>query len=93
MTKITPSVQYVFHQMQALKPYVGAFYRRTDIDGLPDLDSAGALGRRLSPGGTRRTTRPGRGLQVLFRIAGGQCIGSPTVSRRLVALSILTGMK
>jgi hypothetical protein len=42
MTKITPSVQYVFHQMQALKPYVGAFYRRTDIDGLPDLDSAGA---------------------------------------------------
>ena len=42
MTKITPSVQYVFHQMQALKPYVGAFYRRTDIDGLPDLDSVGA---------------------------------------------------
>jgi opacity protein-like surface antigen len=42
MTKITPSVQYVFHQMQRLKPYVGGFYRRTNIDGLPDLDSVGA---------------------------------------------------
>ena len=42
MTKITPSVQYVFHQVQVVKPYVGAFYRRTDIDGLPDLDSVGA---------------------------------------------------
>jgi hypothetical protein len=41
MYKITPSVQYVFHQVP-LKPYVGAFYRRTSIDGLPDLDSAGA---------------------------------------------------
>ena len=42
MTKITPSVQYVFHRVQVVKPYVGAFYRRTDIDGLPDLDSVGA---------------------------------------------------
>ncbi|HJY76460.1 MAG TPA: hypothetical protein VKE95_07500 [Burkholderiales bacterium] len=42
MSKITPSVQYVFYQVQAVKPYVGAFYRRTSIDGLPDLDSAGA---------------------------------------------------
>jgi hypothetical protein len=42
MTKITPSVQYVFYQVQAVKPYVGAFYRRTNIDGLDDLDSIGA---------------------------------------------------
>jgi len=42
MTKITPSVQYVFHRVQVVKPYVGAFYRRTDVDGLPDLDSVGA---------------------------------------------------
>jgi hypothetical protein len=42
MTKVTASTQYVFHQPQVLKPYVGAFYRRTDIDGLPDLDSVGA---------------------------------------------------
>jgi hypothetical protein len=27
--------------MQPVKPYVGGFYRRTDIDGLPDLDSVG----------------------------------------------------
>ena len=42
MSKITPSVQYVFHQMQRIKPYVGGFYRRTNIEGLPDLDSVGA---------------------------------------------------
>ena len=41
LTKITPSVQYVFYQVQTVKPYVGAFYRRTSIDGLPDLDSIG----------------------------------------------------
>ena len=39
--KITPSVQYVFHQMQTVKPYAGAFWRRTSIDGLDDLDSVG----------------------------------------------------
>ena len=42
VTKITPSVQYVFYQAGALKPYVGGFYRRTEIDGLPSLDSLGA---------------------------------------------------
>ena len=42
MTKITPSLQYVFHRMQTVKPYIGAFYRRTDIESLPDLDSVGA---------------------------------------------------
>ena len=41
MTKITPSVQYVFHQIRTVKPYVGAFYRRTDIERLEDLDSWG----------------------------------------------------
>ena len=40
MYKVTPSLQYVFHQA-ALKPYIGGFYRRTEIDGLPSLDSAG----------------------------------------------------
>lgn len=42
MTKITPSVQYVFYQVDPVKPYVGAFYRRTNISGLDDLDSYGA---------------------------------------------------
>ena len=41
MTKYTASTQYVFHQMRTAKPYVGAFYRRTDVNGLPDLDSVG----------------------------------------------------
>jgi opacity protein-like surface antigen len=41
VTKVTPSVQYVFHQVP-LKPYVGAFFRRTEVEGLEDLDSVGA---------------------------------------------------
>jgi hypothetical protein len=41
MTKLTGSTQYVFHRIQTVKPYVGAFYRRTDIETLPDLDSVG----------------------------------------------------
>jgi opacity protein-like surface antigen len=44
MTKLTASLQYVFHQMQVAKPYVGTFFRRTNIDGLADLDSIGARG-------------------------------------------------
>jgi hypothetical protein len=39
--KVTPSVTYVFHQVP-LKPYIGVFYRRTYMENLPDLDSAGA---------------------------------------------------
>src|SRR5688572_2174130 len=42
MTKITTSLQYVLHRVQTVKPYVGGFYRRTDIESLPDLDSVGA---------------------------------------------------
>src|SRR5688500_11419412 len=39
MSKLTPSVQYVFYQMNPVKPYVGAFYRRTYLERLEDLDS------------------------------------------------------
>ena len=42
MYKVTPSVQYVFFQIPQLNPYVGGFYRRTYIDGLPDINSVGA---------------------------------------------------
>jgi len=42
MSKLTPSVQYVFYKMQPVKPYVGAFYRRTYLERLEDLDSWGA---------------------------------------------------
>jgi hypothetical protein len=39
--KTTVSAQYVFRHTP-LKPYLGAFYRRTEVAGLPDLDSVGA---------------------------------------------------
>jgi hypothetical protein len=39
--KVTPSVQYVFHQIPKVNPYIGVFYRRTYVDGLPDINSVG----------------------------------------------------
>jgi len=39
--KVTPTILYVFYQADVIKPYIGAFYRRTYIENLPDLDSAG----------------------------------------------------
>ena len=39
--KFTPSVQYVFYQIAKVIPYIGAFYRRTYIDGRPDINSMG----------------------------------------------------
>ncbi len=42
INKLTPSIQYVFFQPSIVKPYVGAFYRRTYIEDLEDLESAGA---------------------------------------------------
>jgi hypothetical protein len=41
VSKLTPSAQYVFYRSERIKPYVGVFYRRTYVDGLPDIDSAG----------------------------------------------------
>ena len=41
MRKLTTSAQYVFYQLGRIKPYAGAFYRRTYVDNLPDIDSAG----------------------------------------------------
>ena len=41
ITKITPSVQYVFYQIPRVSPYIGAFYRRSYIEGQSDLNSAG----------------------------------------------------
>jgi hypothetical protein len=55
--KLSPSVQYVFHQVTRVAPYIGAFYRRTWIDNWEDLDSVGgragayfALGRNAHIG-------------------------------------------
>ena len=46
ITKVSPQVRYVFTQAKVIKPYVGAFYRRTyfgDINGVDpgDRDSFG----------------------------------------------------
>ena len=56
--KVTPSVQYVFYQVPKVKPYVGAFYRRTYFSSLPDINSYGgragayiAAGRNAYIGG------------------------------------------
>jgi len=42
INKLTPSIQYVFYQPKVIKPYIGAFYRRTYIENLEDLESTGA---------------------------------------------------
>ena len=39
--KFTPQVRYVFQNEGAVRPYLGAFYRRTSVSSYPDLDSAG----------------------------------------------------
>jgi hypothetical protein len=39
--KISPRLDYVFNTGGALRPYAGAFFRRTLIDGKEDLDSIG----------------------------------------------------
>jgi hypothetical protein len=41
ITKVSPQIRYVFTQPKVVKPYVGAFYRRTFIEDLDDADSYG----------------------------------------------------
>jgi hypothetical protein len=42
ITKYAPFVQYVFYRSSsAMQPYIGAFYRRTMVDGLPGINSVG----------------------------------------------------
>jgi hypothetical protein len=49
--KLTPSVQYVFHQVPVLKPYIGGFYRRTYVGSQPDINSwGGRAGAYLAAG-------------------------------------------
>jgi hypothetical protein len=42
INKVSPQVQYVYTGAQEMKPYAGAFFRRASIEGLDNLDSAGA---------------------------------------------------
>jgi hypothetical protein len=41
ITTISPEVRYVVPTGGSIRPYVGAFYRRTIIDGYDDLNSVG----------------------------------------------------
>ncbi len=41
ISKISPQIRYVFTQPKTIKPYVGAFYRRTFIENLDNEDSFG----------------------------------------------------
>ncbi len=41
ITKISPSVQYVFAQASAAQPFIGGFYRHATIAGLPSINSLG----------------------------------------------------
>ncbi len=41
ITKLSPSVRYVIPTDGPVRPYVGAFYRRTMIENFDDLNSAG----------------------------------------------------
>jgi hypothetical protein len=48
ITKVSPQIRYVFTQPKVIKPYVGAFYRRTyygDFNGI-ELDDQDSFGYR-----------------------------------------------
>ena len=49
ITKVSPKITYVFTQPKVIKPYVGAFYRRTyfgDFDNGASLDDQDSFGYR-----------------------------------------------
>ena len=41
ITKVSPQIRYVFTRTKVIKPYLGAFYRRTYISDRDDADSFG----------------------------------------------------
>jgi len=52
ITKYAPFMQYVFHQVPVMQPYVGTFYRHTSIEGLPSLKSTGGRAGVMLASGT-----------------------------------------
>jgi len=48
ITKVSPQIRYVFTQQKVIKPYVGAFYRRTSFDDFEgvELDEQDSFGYR-----------------------------------------------
>lgn len=51
--EITPKVTYVLDNQSDVKPYLGAFYNRTFVEGLDDSDSYGYRVGFYSPAGSR----------------------------------------
>lgn len=52
ITKYAPFVQYVLYRESSVRPYVGGFYRRSVIDGLPDINSIGGRAGAIFTSGT-----------------------------------------
>ena len=50
--KVSPSVNYVFHTLPRFTPYVGAFYRYTDVENHSHFDSVGGRAGVYFVGGT-----------------------------------------
>lgn len=44
ISQVSPSVTYVFYNAPTIKPYLGAFYRRTSVSGQAGFNSAGVRG-------------------------------------------------
>jgi len=51
IVKVSPSLQYVFYQVPRVAPYVGAFYRRSYLEDIKDLNSAGGRAGVYIPAG------------------------------------------
>jgi hypothetical protein len=39
--RVSPGVRYIFYSMQTIKPYVGAFYRHSFVEGFSDRNAVG----------------------------------------------------
>jgi hypothetical protein len=59
ITKISPSVQYVFDFGSSVRPYLGVFYRHATISGLPSINSVGARAGVYFPAGSRSVVGAG----------------------------------
>ena len=51
--EVTPRITYVYDNPSHVKPYVGAFYNRTFIDGFEDSDALGYRAGMYLPSGNR----------------------------------------
>jgi hypothetical protein len=66
IVKVSPSIEYVFYQVQPVAPYIGALYRRSYIENLSDLDSAGGRAGIFIPAGRNVNIGVGAAYEVYF---------------------------